>query len=76
MEGNAFKAAPRASLPIDHMVPAKGESNRVSNLTIACAKYNQMKGGKDLKDLLAKSLKLLMKIKAQAKAWVTGRSYG
>jgi hypothetical protein len=67
MKGNASIAAPGAPLPIDHMAPrAKGGSNRISNLTITCAKacamYNQKKGDKDLEDLLAKSLKLLAKI--------------
>ncbi len=56
-------------LQVEHIVPrAKGGSNRVSNLCLACEKCNQRKGTKDIKDFLKKKPELLKKILAQAKA--------
>jgi 5-methylcytosine-specific restriction endonuclease McrA len=56
-------------LQIEHIVPrAKGGSNRVSNLCLACEKCNLAKGTKDIKDFLKKKPDLLKKILAQAKA--------
>ena len=56
-------------LQIEHIVPrAKGGSNRVSNLCLACEKCNRAKGTKDIKDFLKKKPDLLKKILAQAKA--------
>lgn len=56
-------------LQIEHIVPrAKGGTNRVSNLCLACEKCNLTKGTKDIKDFLKKKPDLLKKILAQAKA--------
>jgi hypothetical protein len=56
-------------LQIEHIVPrAKGGSNRISNLCLACEKCNQAKGTKDVKDFLKKKPDLLSKILSQAKA--------
>jgi hypothetical protein len=56
-------------LQVEHIQPhAKGGSNRVSNLCLACEKCNQHKGTRDLKDFLKKKPDLLKKILAQATA--------
>jgi 5-methylcytosine-specific restriction endonuclease McrA len=56
-------------LQIEHIVPrAKGGSNRISNLCLACEKCNTAKGTRDIKDFLKKKPELLSKILAQAKA--------
>ena len=57
-------------LQIDHIFPrSKGGSDRVSNLTLACAKCNgKLKGAKDIRDFLARDPKRLASILAHAKA--------
>jgi 5-methylcytosine-specific restriction endonuclease McrA len=56
-------------LQIEHIVPrAKGGSNSVSNLCLACDKCNTAKGTRDIKDFLKKIPDLLKKILEQAKA--------
>jgi 5-methylcytosine-specific restriction endonuclease McrA len=56
-------------LQVEHIQPrAKGGSNRISNLCLACEKCNIAKGTKDIKDFLKKKPELLKKILAQAKA--------
>jgi 5-methylcytosine-specific restriction endonuclease McrA len=56
-------------LQIEHIVPrAKGGSNRVSNLCLACEKCNLAKGTKSIEDWLSKKPELLRKILTQAKA--------
>jgi 5-methylcytosine-specific restriction endonuclease McrA len=56
-------------LQIEHIHPrAKGGTDRISNLCLACEKCNQTKGTKDVKDLLSKKPDLLSKILSQAKA--------
>lgn len=56
-------------LQIEHIVPrAKGGTNRISNLCLACEKCNQAKGTKDARDFLKKKPDLLKKIWATAKA--------
>ncbi|GHO64529.1 hypothetical protein KSC_034210 [Ktedonobacter sp. SOSP1-52] len=56
-------------LQIDHILPrAKGGTNRLSNLTLACESCNQAKGNKDLEDFLKKKPERLKQIQAQAKA--------
>ena len=55
-------------LQIEHIQPkAKGGTNRISNLCLACEKCNQNKGTQDLKDFLAGSPDLLKQIQSQAK---------
>jgi 5-methylcytosine-specific restriction endonuclease McrA len=55
-------------LQVEHIVPrAKGGSNRISNLCLACEKCNLAKGTKDVKDFLKKKPDLLKKILSQAK---------
>jgi 5-methylcytosine-specific restriction endonuclease McrA len=56
-------------LQIEHIVPrAKGGTDRISNLCLACEKCNQAKGTKDIGDFLKKKPDLLKKILSQAKA--------
>ncbi|GHO59007.1 hypothetical protein KSB_74820 [Ktedonobacter robiniae] len=56
-------------LQIDHILPrAKGGTNRLSNLTLACEPCNQAKGNRDLEDFLKKEPERLKQIQAQAKA--------
>jgi 5-methylcytosine-specific restriction endonuclease McrA len=56
-------------LQVEHIVPrAKGGTNRVSNLCLACEKCNLAKGTRDIKDFLKKKPDLLKKILSQAKA--------
>src|SRR5579859_1013960 len=56
-------------LQVEHMVPrAKGGSDRVSNLCLACEPCNKKKGTQDITAFLAKKPDLLKKIQAQAKA--------
>lgn len=60
--------AENVPLQIEHIHPkAKGGSNRISNLCLACEKCNQKKGTKDIKDFLSKKPELLKKIEFQAK---------
>jgi len=56
-------------LQIEHIVPrAKGGTDRVSNLTLACEKCNSKKGTKDLVVFLKKKPERLAKILKQARA--------
>jgi 5-methylcytosine-specific restriction endonuclease McrA len=56
-------------LQVEHIHPrAKGGSNRVSNLTLACEPCNQSKGALDIKDFLSRKLDLLSRILKQSKA--------
>lgn len=55
-------------LQIEHIVPrAKGGSNRVSNLCLACEKCNLAKGTKSIEDFLKKKPDLLKRILREAK---------
>lgn len=55
-------------LNVEHIRPkAKGGSNRVSNLAIACVACNQKKGVRDIEDFLSKQPDRLKRIKAQLK---------
>ena len=56
-------------LQIEHICcRAKGGSDRISNLTLACDACNRQKGTRDLAVFLAKKPETLMKIQAQVKA--------
>jgi 5-methylcytosine-specific restriction endonuclease McrA len=55
-------------LQVEHIVPkAKGGSNRISNLCLACEKCNLKKGTQDVEKFLAKKPEVLKKILSQAK---------
>ena len=65
----AYCSKENIPLQIEHIVPrAKGGSNRVSNLCLACEKCNTAKGTKDIKDFLKTRILVLKQILAQAKA--------
>jgi 5-methylcytosine-specific restriction endonuclease McrA len=56
-------------LQVEHVVPkAKGGSNRISNLCLACDKCNKKKGTLDIKEFLVDKPDLLKKIQSQLKA--------
>ena len=64
----AYCDAKEVPLQIEHIRPkAQGGSNRVSNLTLACACCNQKKAARSIEDFLAKDKKRLAKILADAK---------
>lgn len=55
-------------LQIEHIHPkAKGGTNRISNLCLACEPCNQKKGTQDVKDFLSGSPDVLKRVLAQAK---------
>jgi 5-methylcytosine-specific restriction endonuclease McrA len=55
-------------LQVEHIVPkARGGSNRVNNLTLACECCNQKKGSKPVEEFLKKKPEVLKKIKNRAK---------
>ena len=65
----AYCDAEHVPLNIDHIHPkAKGGSNRVSNLTLACQPCNQKKGARDVNEFLARDPKRLVRIESQRKA--------
>ena len=65
----AYCGKENVPLQIEHIAPrAKGGSNRISNLCLACEKCNRAKGTKSIEDWLSKKPDLLKKILAQAKA--------
>jgi 5-methylcytosine-specific restriction endonuclease McrA len=56
-------------LQVEHIHPrAKGGTDRVSNLCLACEKCNQKKGSQDIAAFLKKKPEMLKRIQAQAKA--------
>jgi 5-methylcytosine-specific restriction endonuclease McrA len=64
----AYCQVENVPLQVEHIHPkAKGGSNRISNLCLACEKCNQKKGTQDIKDFLVKKPELLKKIELQAK---------
>jgi len=64
----AYCGTKNVPLQIEHIQPkAKGGSNRVSNLTLACQPCNQKKGAQAIEIFLAKDPKRLVKIQAQVK---------
>ncbi|MBK1694703.1 HNH endonuclease [Chromatium weissei] len=65
----AYCGASNVPLQIEHIQPkSRGGSNRVSNLTLACAKCNQRKSNRPLAEFLAKKPDLLKTILAKVKA--------
>lgn len=65
----AYCDAQNVPLQVEHISPrARGGSNRVSNLTLACAACNTAKGAQSLDAFLAHDPQRLAKIQAQAKA--------
>lgn len=61
--------ATEVPLQIDHIVPrSKNGTDRVSNLTLACARCNQKKGNTDAKTFLAKQPEKYKALMAKAKA--------
>ena len=55
-------------LNVEHIIPkARGGSNRVSNLAIACVQCNQKKGAMPIEDFLKKKPALLAQIRKQLK---------
>ncbi len=64
----AYCEAENIPLQVEHIKPkAKGGTNRISNLCLACEKCNLKKGTQDIEKFLAKKPELLKKILAQAK---------
>ena len=64
----AYCGAKNAPLQIEHITPkAKGGSNRISNLTLACTDCNQRKGSQEISVFLVKDPMRLARIQAQAK---------
>ncbi|WP_293129134.1 RNA-guided endonuclease IscB [Microcoleus sp. bin38.metabat.b11b12b14.051] len=64
----AYCGAENLALQVEHIHPkAKGGSNRISNLCLACEKCNLKKGTRDIKDFLSKKPDLLKQIMAQVK---------
>lgn len=64
----AYCGAENVPLQIEHIRPkAHGGSNRVSNLTLACARCNQAKAAQSVEAFLADQPERLRKILAQAK---------
>ncbi len=64
----AYCDATEVPLQIEHIYPkARGGTNRVSNLTLACAPCNQRKAAQPVQDFLVKEPQRLTSILAQAK---------
>ena len=64
----AYCGAENISLQVEHIHPkAKGGSNRISNLCLACEKCNLKKGTQDISVFLAKKPDVLKRVLAQAK---------
>lgn len=65
----AYCDAKNTPLQIDHIEPkARGGSDRISNLTLACVQCNQKKAAQQVETFLSKDARRLARIKAQAKA--------
>ncbi len=64
----AYCGAENLQLQVEHIQPkAKGGSDRISNLCLACEKCNQKKGTQSIEKFLAKKPEILKRILAQAK---------
>jgi 5-methylcytosine-specific restriction endonuclease McrA len=65
----AYCGAKDVRLQIEHIHPrSKGGSDRISNLTLACEKCNQLKGNSPVEQFLADKPDVLKAIHSQAKA--------
>ena len=65
----AYCSKENIPLQIEHITPrAKGGTDRVSNLCLACEKCNLAKGTKSIEDFLKKKPELLKRVLVQAKA--------
>ncbi len=65
----AYCDAKNVPLQVEHMLSrAKGGSNRVSNLSLACEPCNSKKGTQDIREFLAHKPDVLKRVVAQAKA--------
>lgn len=64
----AYCGAENVALQVEHIKPkAKGGTNRISNLCLACQKCNEKKGTQDIEKFLAKKPEVLKRILSQAK---------
>ncbi len=64
----AYCDAEHTPIQVEHIVSkAKGGTNRISNLTLACGDCNQKKGARDIREFLAKQPEKLARILALAK---------
>ena len=64
----AYCGVENIALQVEHIYPrAKGGSNRISNLCLACHSCNQKKGNKNIEQFLAKKPDIPKRILAQAK---------
>ena len=64
----AYFGVENIALQVKHIYPrAKGGSNRISNLCLACPSCNQKKGAKNIEQFLATKPDILKRILAQAK---------
>lgn len=64
----AYCGSENVPLQVEHIHPkAKGGSNRISNLCLACEKCNLKKGAQDISVFLAKKPDLLKRILSQSK---------
>lgn len=64
----AYCSAKDTPLNLDHVHPrARGGSNRISNLTLACIPCNTKKGAQDVREFLAEDPKRLAKVLTQRK---------
>jgi len=64
----AYCGVENVPLQVEHIHPkAKGGSNRISNLSLACEGCNQKKGTQDIKVFLAKKPDVLKRVLAQSK---------
>ena len=64
----AYCGQTNTPLGVEHIYPkSKGGSDRVSNLTVACSKCNQLKSNQDVKEFLSGKPELLKQIQTQAR---------
>lgn len=65
----AYCGATNTPLQVEHIQPrAKGGTNSISNLTLACEKCNTAKGTQDIAVFLKKKPEVLKRVQAQMKA--------